>query len=568
MIGHVFQCCFGLSCRAGCYVLLWCMLWAFSPESTAAEHRYIGLPKFNTVQLLEIQKDLDVATAELAVLKKASVGSNEQQSPDLFADLRKQNERVVALRLALEKMATGGLTTTTLNEPEVPFDWREEMTSITRPVIESLKNLTSKPRKTSELRNTIERINAQQALVKKGLASIKLENDQTQDEILTASLNEMQEEWQQQLDVLTREKTVLEGQLQSLHDDAPGWWESLHQSIDSFFAGRALTLLLAIVIAVGVWLMFRILNRHLWRRHSARRGSPLYRFFMYSFHAFSTMFMVLMVFTVFYMREDVLLLGLGLIVLIGGLLSLQQALPRFLREVNLLLNLGSAREGERVIYDGVPYRIQALNVFTTLFNPSLAGIHRLSLEQLAHLSSRPLLSNETWFPSEKGDVLKMPDETLMIVEQQNVEQVVLKSLGGSIIHYGTAQFYALNLVNLSRSGSFLVSTVFGLDYRYQDSILEDYPALIKAEVPGVLAAAGIGEALYRDVNVEFKTANASSLDLLIWVTFDSQLAASFFKLERMLQQACLKVCNKHNLTIPFPQLAVHVENNTTLWPEQ
>ena len=370
----------------------------------------------------------------------------------------------------------------------------------------------------------------------------------------------MESEWQQQIDSLTREKVVIESQLQTLHEDAPGWWDSLRQSFDSFFAGRALTLLLAVVIAVGVWLMFRILNRHLWRRHAARRGSPLYRFFMYSFHAFRTIFMVLMVFTVFYIREDVLLLGLGIIVMIGGLISLQQALPRFLKEVNLLLNLGSAREGERVIYNGVPYRIQALNVFTTLFNPSLAGIHRLPLEQLAALHSRPILNNETWFPSEKGDVLQMSDGSLVTVEQQNVEQVILKSLGGAVMQYNTAQFFELNLVNLSRSGSFVVSTIFGLDYRYQESILKDYPDLIRAEIPRALEGAGIDPDLYQNINVEFKTANASSLDLLIWVTFDSQLATSFFKLERILQQACLTVCNKHNLTIPFPQLAIHVEN--------
>ncbi|MGB1010443.1 MAG: hypothetical protein ACPGVP_12005, partial [Thiolinea sp.] len=270
--------------------------------------------------------------------------------------------------------------------------------------------------------------------------------------------------------------------------------------------------------------------------------------------------MVLVVFMVFYLRDDVLLLGLGMIVMVGGAISLQRAFPRFLKEVNLLLNLGSAREGERVIYNGVPYRIKALNVFTILANPALSGIHRLPLEQLGHLFSRPLLADESWFPSETGDAVLLPDGTLVVVEQQNVEQVIVKDLGGSLRYYSAADFFALDLINLSRSGTFTVSTVFGLDYRYQHNILDDYPALILAEIPKALEVSGFDVALYQNAGVEFKTANASSLDLLIWATFDSELAVSYKKLERILQQACLRVCNTHNLTIPFPQLSIHVEN--------
>ncbi|MCB1639039.1 MAG: mechanosensitive ion channel family protein, partial [Thiothrix sp.] len=228
-------------------------------------------------------------------------------------------------------------------------------------------------------------------------------------------------------------------------------------------------------------------------------------------------------------------------------------------EVNLLLNLGSAREGERVIYNGVPYRIQSLNVFTTLTNPLLAGIQRLPLEQVGTLYSRPELAEESWFPSQAGDALLLADRTLVTVEQQNVEQVILKTLGGSVIQYKTAAFLELNVENLSRNGTFVVATVFGLDYRYQQDILDHYPALIRAGVSEALEKAGFDATLYRDVNVEFRTANASSLDLQVWATFDSSLARSYRKLERLLQQACVRVCNQYDLNIPFPQLALHVE---------
>lgn len=244
----------------------------------------------------------------------------------------------------------------------------------------------------------------------------------------------------------------------------------------------------------------------------------------------------------------------------GGLISLRRALPRFIKEVNLLLNLGSTREGERVVYGGVPYLVRSLNVFSTLVNPSLDGVQRLPLEQIATLYSRPVLVDELWFPCDTGDVLLLPDQTLVVVEQQSVEQVRLLLRGGACVTYNTDHFYALDLVNLTHSAYFSVSTVFGLAYKHQAGILDRYPQLIKETIPTVLDEAGIKPSQYKDIAVEFLTANASSLDIQIWVNFDAQLAERYYKLQRLLQYACVKACNEHQLEIPFPQLALHMQN--------
>ncbi|MGB1010444.1 MAG: coiled-coil domain-containing protein, partial [Thiolinea sp.] len=286
-------------------VLFLLLVWPFCglfADETAEE----PLP-LRTEQLLEIQSALSSAEAELKALKKASAKTTEQQDPGLFAELRKQNESVEKLQQSLEKTATDGLIIAAIDIAEPPFDWRAEMAAVTQPIIESLKKLTNKPRQTARLEAAIERINTQQVTVEKGLAKIGQELAAVDNAALKTSLQTLQKNWQQELANLNREKSVNEAQLQTLENDKSGWWASLRYSLEGFFAGRALTLLLAIVMAVGVWLMFRILNRHLWRYHSARRGSPLYRFFMYSFHAFSTVFMVLVVFMVFYLRDDVLL---------------------------------------------------------------------------------------------------------------------------------------------------------------------------------------------------------------------------------------------------------------------
>lgn len=61
----------------------------------------------------------------------------------------------------------------------------------------------------------------------------------------------------------------------------------------------------------------------------------------------------------------------------------------------------------------------------------------------------------------------------------------------------------------------------------------------------------------RDLVVDFKEAGANSLDYLILVSMDGAAAAQYFKLGRLLQQACVRACNEQGWTIPFPQLTVH-----------
>jgi small-conductance mechanosensitive channel len=541
-------------------------VWAI-PLSGLAEDDMDGIDdtsvavQLKTEQLLEIQSALDAAETKLKALKKETGKTTQEQDPGLFEDLSKQNEEVERLQSSLEKTASGGLNVQAINSELPSFDWQQEMVGITQPVIEALKKLTNKPRERAELRTTIQRIESQQLLLQKGLVSIERELEVIKDRKLKASIVAIQQQWQQQLTDLSREKTVTEGQLQSLDADDPDWQALLRQTADNFLTGHALTLFMAIVLAIGVWLLFRLINRHIWSQRTTLRSSPLYRFLMYAFHVFSMILIVFSVFAVFYLRDDILLLGLGVIVLIGALIGLQRTLPKFLREINLLLNLGSAREGERVIYNGVPYRVQSLNVFTTLANPALAGIQRLPLEQVSNLYSRPELADEIWFPSEVGDVLLLPDGTLVNVVQQSVEQVILRTISGTQINYSSESFYGLSVENLTRNGSFTISTVFGLDYRDQGQILDKHPALIRAEVPRTLEHAGINPALCQSVGVELKTANSSSLDLIIWASFDSQLAMSLKKLERLLQHACVRVCNEHGLNIPFPQLSVHVESH-------
>jgi len=57
--------------------------------------------------------------------------------------------------------------------------------------------------------------------------------------------------------------------------------------------------------------------------------------------------------------------------------------------------------------------------------------------------------------------------------------------------------------------------------------------------------------------VEFKSAGASSLDYRIYMILDGRVAEAFFKVERLIQQACVETCNREGWVIPFTQITIH-----------
>jgi len=259
------------------------------------------------------------------------------------------------------------------------------------------------------------------------------------------------------------------------------------------------------------------------------------------------------VLSVFYVRGDLLLLSLSIVVLVMLVLGAWRYLPRYVQEGRLLLNVGAARQGERVIYDGLPFRITSLNLYSELRNPELEGVIRLPLPAMAQLISRPRTS-EAWFPSRVGDYLLLADGSLAQVLQQGIEWVRLKVMGG-IVQVRSADFVQQNVRNISLEG-FGVAVTFGIDYQHQPIALEQVPQRLREGLHSALAGSAFGADL-KDLMVEFKAANASSLDYLIYATMGGNSAAGYFAIGRLIQQTCVDICNQQGWVIPFTQVTVH-----------
>lgn len=245
---------------------------------------------------------------------------------------------------------------------------------------------------------------------------------------------------------------------------------------------------------------------------------------------------------------------LSFLIIVGAVLALKNTLPQYLVEIKTMLNMGSIRQGERIIFNGLPWRITRLNVHARLHNPALHGYLRVPLKQIVSSSSRLYHNDEPWFPTRVGEVIFLEDGAFGKVIRQTPD-IVEVDLGGSIYTYQTADFLSRRLRNLSREG-FMIYEIFGFDYQHQNDIATTILATYKQAIGEAIKKSPFAESnTYFDV--EFNNASASSLDFKIFAAFNGKAAMDYFKIKRLLQKASVDVANRHGWVIPFQQVTVH-----------
>lgn len=484
--------------------------------------------------------------------------ANEQDK----ADLRKQAEAISAdieqLRYTLENIAIGGLDTSlfeTKKENE-KSNWQEDIALIAEPVIDSLKELTEKPRKLAELKETIERHEEEIIATRKALANLEPSLALNPEGDLKVTLEELAAQWYERGADAENSIGIARIQIAELQGDK-SISEALLHHLSDFITGRGLTLVLAIIAAAIVWYGLRFLLRG-YRATISNGKAPdqrtRYRLAAYSVHALTFVFTLLAVFGVFYERGDVLLLGLLILLIFGLALGVRHLLPRYISEARLLLNIGPLRENERVFYNDLPWRVESINMYTTLKNPELNGTLRVPLAALNGFISRAV-DSEPWFPSSLGDVILLNDNTVHEIIGQNPDTVELKQRGGQICSIPSKDFYKTEMVNLTRGGTFGVCSTFGIDYQHQAISLSKVPDMLTRTVRAQLETAGYAPSVC-NIEVELKEANASSLDYWVFVTCKSNVAHAYLDIQRIIQSACIEACTEENLSIPFPHLSI------------
>ena len=218
------------------------------------------------------------------------------------------------------------------------------------------------------------------------------------------------------------------------------------------------------------------------RSHNKRTvNHTTYRIISHAQRILTGLFVVIGVVVVFFLRGDVLLLAISAILIVASALGLRHFLPQFLEESRILLNIGSVREHELVMYNGVPWRVASINVYSKLVNPEIKGVLRLPLSEMMNLVSRKF-SDEKWFPSSIGDWVVDDEDKLYEVICQGPDAVELQSAQGTNKLVPTSSYYSAGFVNLTKSKNIRITSTFGVDYNLQSICLDEIPTKMQATV--------------------------------------------------------------------------------------
>lgn len=439
------------------------------------------------------------------------------------------------------------------------FDWKESISTILEPLLSSLNSLTAKPRETSENEQQLSYIKQRVESFKHGLevlSQIKQRYPSKSEESLAITKTEIY--WKRKLVEAERLNTRLEEKAAALSREKP-IAEQVNAGIAKAFVNKLITIVWAILAAVFTYALFNwIANifNNLERRTKNERTKFAHRLSYFGIKILSSVLSLLSVFIVIYLRSDWVLLGLILIALFFLAIGLKDTIPGYLTEIRTMLNLGSVKEGQRIIYQGIPWKVETLGMYTHLHNPALDAHFHIALSNLSNLNSRPYHSDEPFFPTSKNDWVRLSDGTYGKVTSQSPENVIL-SCWKSVVTIPTDKFLSLSPSNLSRQ-EILITTTFGIDYKYQSIITSQAKEQLNAFLQQVPHPEKANDHI-QSIKVEFKAASTSSLDFLIICVADGGAADSIFAIERWLAASCVDAANYYNWIIPFQQITVHKE---------
>ncbi len=435
-------------------------------------------------------------------------------------------------------------------------DLTKQIKEILMPLLEGLRRISERPRKIELYKSQIELFKKTIGVREKAIKKIEKLIQSKKYEGLKESLNVSREMLVKEKRNLEFDLTLAERSLRKIEGKKSSFINEAGEALTEFLGTKGKNLFLSISVLFIFFYSFMICRNRLFALlHLSDRFLFLKKTFMalYGVIAFTvSLFASLLC---LYYLNDWLLVTIACIFIFGILWSLKQVAPELLDEARLILNLGTVREGERVYYKGVPWKVDSLNFLCTLTNSSLEGGSILvRAKDMMNHQSRPMATGEEMFPTEKGHWILLKDGSFGEIILQTPDQVLLRTLGGSQIYYQTPQFLSLFPENLSHG--YFIEVTLRLDYQLQKRVLELLPFFKQGFDEG-LNSSEIFKGNIKKLMVEFKAQGEHAFELWIRVDAEGTMASNRFALERLIHKTFIELCNEKEITIPLEQLKIH-----------
>ncbi|WP_373501283.1 hypothetical protein [Desulfococcus sp.] len=531
---------------------------AAARPSVAAAKDTVTIETLNT--LILNRKEI---TEQIKVMKhERDLARSEEEKTAANAALDQLRIKLADIESDLESIATGVDMESFLSKPREKIDWKEELLTLVTPLLSELKRATDRPRQLERLRGEIQFQTNQLATITGALQNIDalLETKSRGDARLKSAMTEIRKSWVEREQQISDRLKVNQYQLDKLLSQRQSLFESSQEAVKSFFRSRGKNFVFAAMAFLVTFIIMRSAHRLVYRYspiHKAGERTFFIRVTDVAYHILTAVGATGALLFVLYTMGDWLLLSFAIIFILGIAWTARAGMPIFWRQVQLMLNLGTVRENERIIFNGVPWRVVSLNVYAMLENPALKPCRlRVPLRDLLDLNSRTFDAEEPWFPCNINEWVILSDGTWGQVVSQTPEMVQLAPRGGSRITYQTPDFQGMSPRNISRN--FRIKIIFGLDYALQAAITREIPERLEAILKEKMSETGYFPDMIQ-LKVEMAAAGASSLDLAILGDFAGKLAPYHNILERLITRMIVEACNENGWNIPFPQVTVHTQ---------
>lgn len=518
----------------------------------------LATPK-TLVTLQELQESKVSLEEEIVKVRSELKKSTDEESKvELKLSLKKLNTQLEKIEQKFEKIASG-IDTSLMNE-----DVTAQSTTLTqdfqmllKPLVDSAKGATQDMRKKAELEEEIAHYKfllPYAAQADQNIQKLIEESNQTD---LKEELKTLAKYWQGQIKLITSNLNASLHELDVLEENSVSFSTSLSDSTKNFFQDRGLVLFEGFVAFILIISLMNLLH------HFILKIFPIFTKPSRSFYlrlldllykVLTAVLAIIMPMAIFYFEEDWFLFSLGVLLLIALVWTFRNLMSKLWQQARLFLNIGSVREDERIYYEGLPWKVKNINIFTILENPTSKVRLRIPIESLVGLTSRPSCEHEPWFPCKVGDWMLLSDGYYGRVLGVSFEFIELEDLGGGQKIYRVSDFLGLTPLNISTD--FRIVQKFGISYRHQKQSTTLILEQLKAYMLEQVEKDGFSKGLKR-LQVQFESAGDSSLNIALIADFNGTVASSYYTLRRALNRWAVDACNEYEWEIPFPQLTIH-----------
>lgn len=492
--------------------------------------------------------------------KQAKLEKDEKQRIILEADAKRLRDRYGKIKLNLVSVITDIKIDEIKKTDEIKKrDLLQEAQELLGPALDTIQRISAKPRKIEALKKELATYQEKIALTDVALKNIERVTNSPDFKTLVPDLESYIEEAKFNVNDLRQELTLkvehINRDLNDLTKDDKSMLDATTSLVKDFFSTKGKNLTIStFIFFLTIWSISRLRNKYLLQIIENNPDKYILKTLNSLYGLISiTSATALSIFTLYLLGDWVLVTFLVLFIA-GTLWAFKDYIRKLTAEGKLILNLGAVKEGDLIIYQGLPWRVKNISFITTFENIFLdTPVIKISIAEILQMHSRKIHPNEPWFPSKTGDWVMLSDGTYGEIKLQTIEQVIVEIGSSQRKYYSVAQYLNLSPTNLSYG--FTVDFTWGLDYLDQTIFLSSVTPNINAKMKKLLK-----EYAYPpiDFSVDFHSAGASALNLNIIGRFSGEFAGKRIQILKDLQSMLLQICTEDRLNIPFNQMVVHV----------